>query len=109
MSQRQLPPASNRPAVDAMAKHELLSFMDVYSGYNQISMYEPDEEHISFINGRGLYCYKPMPFGLKNVGTTYQRLINMMFKNLISRSMKVYVDDMLVKSKIVGEHAEHLK
>ena len=49
-----------------------------------------------------------MPFGFKNVGVTYQRLVNMIFKDLIGKSMEVYVDDMLVKSKMVGDHAEHL-
>ena len=57
--------------VDAIAGHELLSFMDAYSGYNQIPMYEPDEEHTSFIIDLGFYCYKAMPFGLKNAGSTY--------------------------------------
>ena len=50
-----------------------------------------------------------MQFGLKNAGVTYERLVNMMFKDLIGRSMEVYVDDMLVKSKMVGDHAKHLK
>ena len=76
--------------------------MDTYSGYNQILMYEPNEEHTSFITDQGLYCYKIMPFGVKNTGVTYQRLVNRMFKNLIGKLMEVYVDDMLVKSKIVG-------
>ena len=57
--------------VDATAGHEILSFMDAYSGYNQILMHPADEEHTSFITDRGLYCYKVMPFGLKNVGATY--------------------------------------
>ena len=61
--------------VDATAGHELLSFMDAYSGYNQIPMLDRDEEHTSFITDRGLYCYKVMPFGLKNAGATYQRLV----------------------------------
>ena len=52
--------------VNAMVGHELLSFIDAYSGYNQILMYEPDEKHTSFITDRGLYYYKAMPFGLKN-------------------------------------------
>ena len=95
--------------VDATIKHELLSFMDVYSGYNQIPMYEPDEEHTFFITDRGLYYYKVMSFGLKNARATYQRLVNMMFKDLIGKSMEVYVDNMLVKSKIAGDHVEHLK
>ena len=95
--------------VDAMVGHELLSFIDAYSEYNQILTYEPDEEHTSFITDRGLYCYKATPFSLKNLGGTYQRLVNKMFKDLIGKSMEAYMDDMLVKSKMVGDHAEHLK
>ena len=57
--------------VDVMMGHEPLSFMDEYSRYNQIPMYEPDEEHRSFITDYGLYCYKVMPFSLKNSGATY--------------------------------------
>lgn len=60
---------------------ELLSFMDAYSGYNQILMYMPDQDNTSFIMYLGLYCYQVMPFSLKNVGATYQRLVNSMFKN----------------------------
>ena len=82
--------------------------MDAYSGYNQIPMYEPDEEHTSFITDRGLYCYKAMPFGLKNVGVNYQRLVKGMFKELIGKSIEVYLDDILVKSKTAGDHIEHL-
>ncbi|KAL5555503.1 hypothetical protein UlMin_037739 [Ulmus minor] len=58
--------------VDATAGHELLSFMDAYSGYNQIRMHEGDQEHTAFLTNQGLYCYKVMPFGLKNAGATYQ-------------------------------------
>ena len=50
-----------------------------------------------------------MSFGLKNTGATYQRLVNMMFKDLIGKSMEVYVEDMLVKSKIARDHEEDLK
>ena len=82
--------------------------MDAYSGYNQIPMYETDEEHTSFITDRGIYYYKAMPFGLKNARATYQRLVNGMFKDLIGKSMEVYVDDMLVKSKMEEDHIEHL-
>ncbi|XP_052202690.1 uncharacterized protein LOC127808243 [Diospyros lotus] len=57
--------------VDATAGHQLLSFMDAYLGYNQIPMNPSEEEHTSFITDRGLYCYKVMPFGLKNAGATY--------------------------------------
>ncbi|KAF5445094.1 hypothetical protein F2P56_034172 [Juglans regia] len=66
--------------VDPMAGHRMLSFMDAYSGYNQIRMHVSNEEKNSFITDRGLYCYRVMPFGLKNAGATYQRLVNRMFK-----------------------------
>jgi len=95
--------------VDATAGHELLSFMDAYSGYNQIPMFHRDEEHTSFITDRGLYCYKVMPFGLKNAGATYQRLVNKMFADQIGRTMEVYVDDMLVKSRGSSDHVADLK
>ena len=57
--------------VDATVGHALLSFMDAYSGYNQISMYEPNQQKTAFTTDRGLYCYKFMPFGLKNACATY--------------------------------------
>ena len=52
--------------------------------------------------------YKAMPFDIKNPGATYQKLVNGMFKDLIGKSMEGYVDDMLVKSKIAGDHIKHL-
>ena len=65
--------------VDSTAGHKLLIFMDTFSGYNQIKMSEEDQEKAAFIISHGLYCYKVMPFGLKNAGVTYQRLINKIF------------------------------
>lgn len=58
--------------VDAIARHKLLSFMDVFSGYNQILMNPKDEQKIVFVIEKGLYYYKVMAFGLKNVRATYQ-------------------------------------
>ena len=87
----------------------LLMFMDAFSGYNQIKMAEEDQEKTTFITSQGLYCYKVMPFGLKNAGTTYQRLVNKMFSKWIERNMEVYVDDMLVKSKEEITHLDDLK
>ncbi|XP_024023264.1 uncharacterized protein K02A2.6-like [Morus notabilis] len=94
--------------VDATAGHEMLNFMDAYSGYNQIPMHPADEEHTSFITNRDLYCYKVMPFGLKNAGATYKRLVNKMFAQQLKKSMEVYVDDMLVKSARATQHVDHL-
>lgn len=62
-------------------------------------MSEEDQEKTAFITSQGLYYYRVMPFGLKNVGATCQRLVNQMFSKQIGRNMEVYVDDMLVKSK----------
>lgn len=95
--------------VDATARHEMLSFLDAFSGYHQIPMAPEDEEKTAFISPHGLYCYKVMPFGLKNVGATYQRLITNIFKPLIGDIIKVYIDDMVVKSKTRSEHAQHLQ
>ena len=55
-----------------MSGHQLLNFMDVFVGYNQIRMVPEDEEHTAFVTTKGLYCYKVMPFGLKNARATYQ-------------------------------------
>ncbi|KAM1773354.1 hypothetical protein ACFX12_042864 [Malus domestica] len=94
--------------IDSTAGCELLSFMDAYSGYNQILMNPSDQEHTAFTTDKGLYCYKAMPFGLKNAGATYQRLVNSMFAEQIGKSMEVYVDDMLVKSKHAEQHITNL-
>ena len=75
--------------VDATAGHEMLSFMDAYSGYNQIKMHKPDEEMTAFTMDQGLYCYTVMPFGLKNAGATYQRLVNKMFARQIGKNMTI--------------------
>ena len=75
--------------VDATAGHEILSFIDAYSDYNQIPMYDLDQVNTSFITNRGMHYYKVMPFGLINVGATYQRLVNMMFKDPIGKTIDV--------------------
>jgi hypothetical protein len=94
--------------VDSTSEYELLSFMDVFSSYNQILMHLEDREKTVFIIDRGLYYYKVMPFGLKNAGATYQRLVNKMFQAQVRRNMEVCVDDMLVKSKESGSHCHDL-
>ena len=83
--------------------------MDAFFGYNQILMDEEDQEKTSFITSQSLYFYKVMPFGLKNAGATYQRLVNRMFSHQIGRNVEVYVDDMLVKSKEEANYLDDLK
>ena len=65
--------------IDATAGHDRMSFLDAYRGYHQIPLYAADQEKTAFITPRGTYCYKVMPFGLKNAGATYQRLVTKMF------------------------------
>ena len=95
--------------VDSTAGHKLLTFMDAFSGYNQIKIAEEDQEKTAFITSQGLYCYKVMPFRLKNAGATYQRLVNKMFNKQIGKNMELYVDDMLVKSKEELAHLDNLR
>ena len=95
--------------IDSTARHQLLSFMEAFSGYNQIRMHEADQEKTSFVTSQGLFRYKVMPFGLKNAGATYQRLMNKMFAKQIGRNVQVYVDDMLVKSRREEDHLGDLK
>ena len=83
--------------------------MDAFSGYNQIKMKEVDQEKTSFVTSQGLFCYKVMPFGLKNAGATYQRLMNKMFVHQIGRNVQVYVNDMLVKSLRKDNHLDNLR
>ena len=75
--------------VDLTTGHKLLTFMDAFSGYNQKVMDEADQEKTSFITSRGLFCYKVMPFRLKNAGATHQRLMNRMFLDHIGRNVEV--------------------
>ena len=85
--------------VDSTACHQLYSFIDAAQGYHQIPMKKENEEKTSFITHEGLYCYKVMPFGLKNIGATYQRLMNHVLQDHIGKNIEVYVDDIIVKSQ----------
>ena len=67
-------------------------------------MHLSDVEKTTFIIPHGLYCYNVMPFGLKNVEATYQRLVTKVFRLLLRETMEVYIDDMLLKSK---KHVDH--
>nr|KYP74057.1 Retrovirus-related Pol polyprotein from transposon 297 family [Cajanus cajan] len=94
--------------VDGASGNALLSFLDAYSGYNQIMMYPPEEVHTSFFTDHANYCYRVMPFGLKNAGETYQQLMDKVFQQQIGRNMEVYVDDMVVKTTSATDHASDL-
>ena len=93
--------------MDVIAGHGILSFLDAFSRYHQIPIHPPDVDKIGFITPHGSY-YNIMPFGLKNAGATYQRMVIKIFRPLIGKSMEVYIDDMLVKSKERPDHTRHL-
>ena len=95
--------------VNVSAGHEMLLFLDAFSGYHQIPMHPPDLEKTAFITPHWLFCYSVMLFGLKNAKATYQRLVTKMFRPLLRQTMEVYIDDMLVKSKERLDHAGHLQ
>ncbi|KAA3483746.1 reverse transcriptase [Gossypium australe] len=95
--------------VDNTAGYSLFSFMDGFSGYNQIKMHLEDMEKTTFITLWGTFCYKVMPFGLKNAGATYQRAIVTLFHDMMHKKIEVYVDDMIAKSRTEKEHIEVLK
>ena len=72
-------------------------------------MYPPDEAKTVFITPFGMYCYRVMPFGLKNVRATYQRMMSLVFEPLLGRTVEAYIDDILVKSRARADHLNHLK
>ncbi|KAL0412322.1 UNVERIFIED_CONTAM: hypothetical protein Sradi_1433900 [Sesamum radiatum] len=82
--------------------------MDASQGYHQIMLAPEDHKRFSFITSDGTFCYVAMPFELKNVGATYQRLVDKIFRHQLGRNMEVYIDDMLVKSKKAQDHIEDL-
>ena len=94
--------------VDATMGHPRMSFLDAFQGYQQIPLAMDDQEKTAFVTPIGNYHYKVMPFGLKNAGSTYQRMMTKMFEPQLGRSIEVYIDDMVVKSKVVFEHVEDL-
>ncbi|XP_072067016.1 uncharacterized protein [Arachis hypogaea] len=94
--------------VDSSSGFQCLSFMDAYSGYNQILMHEADQDKTAFITDNENFCYKVMPFGLKNAGATYQRLMDKIFTSQIGRNIEVYVNDMVAKSTHTANHVKDL-
>ncbi|KAL0408062.1 UNVERIFIED_CONTAM: Retrovirus-related Pol polyprotein from transposon [Sesamum radiatum] len=95
--------------VDSTSGCELLSMMDASQKYHQIILTPEDHKRVSFITSDDTFYYVAMPFGLKNVGATYERLVDKIFRSQLGRNIEVYVDDMIVKSKKAHHHSIHLK
>src|SRR5438270_5091126 len=95
--------------IDNTCGFERMSFMDGFSGYNQIKMYPADEKHTSFRTPLGVYCYTVVPFGLKNTGATYQRAMDKIFRPCICKTVECYMDDIAVKSHRQADHLTNLR
>ncbi|GKD66768.1 reverse transcriptase domain-containing protein, partial [Tanacetum coccineum] len=99
--------------VESLCGYPLKCFLDAYKGYHQIKMAEEDKEKTAFITSQWIFCYIKMSSGLKNVGATYQRLVDKAFQKQIERNLEVYVDDLVIKShteeKIIRDIAETFK
>ncbi|KAL0416581.1 UNVERIFIED_CONTAM: Transposon Tf2-11 polyprotein [Sesamum latifolium] len=95
--------------IDVTTGHEVLSFMDGSSGYNQIRMAPADEELTAFRTPKGIYCYKVIPFGLKNAGATYQRAMQRIFDDMLHKNVECYIDGLVAKSKKREDHLYDLR
>ena len=94
--------------VNLASRHARLSFLDAFQDYHQIPMSAADQKKTAFITPRRAYCYKVMPFDLKNAGATYQRMVTKMFGHIIGKTVEVYIDDILIKSLRKEDHASDL-
>ena len=95
--------------VDATVGHPRMSFLDAFQGYHQIPLAFDDQEKTAFVTPVGNYHNKVMPFGLKNTGSTYQRMMIRIFESLLGKNIEIYIDDMVVKSKMVSKHLGDLQ
>ena len=86
-----------------------MSFLDAFQDYHHIPLALNNQEKTTFVTPIGNYHYKVMPFNLKNTGSTYQRMMTRMFEPQLGKSIEVYIDNMVVKSKVVSEHVGDLK
>nr|GEW45142.1 hypothetical protein [Tanacetum cinerariifolium] len=84
--------------VESLCEFSFKCFLDAYKGYHQIQMAKENEEKTAFITSQGIFCYTKIPFGLRNAEATYQRLVDKEFHKQISRNLKVYMDDLVIKS-----------
>ena len=94
--------------IDECAGHEVFSFMDGFSGYNQIQIKEEDQHKTAFICPWGTFAYRKMPFGLKNAGATFQRAMSYAFHD-IKHIVEAYLDDLAARSKRRADHLAHLR
>ena len=103
------PLASIHILIDNCAKNKMQSFVDCYASYHQILMDEEDAEKTTFITSWGIYHYRVMSFGLKNVCSTYMKAMTTIFHDMIQKYIEVYVDDVIIKSRESSDHLTYLR
>ena len=94
--------------VDVIVGHLRMSFLDVFQGYHQIPLALNDQEKAAFVTPTRNYHYKMIPFGLKNARFTYQQMMTRMSEPQLGKNIEIYIDDMVVKSKVKSEHVNDL-
>ncbi|GKF51669.1 reverse transcriptase domain-containing protein [Tanacetum coccineum] len=93
--------------VESLCRYPFKCFLDTYKGYHQIKMAKEDEEKTTFITSQGILCYFKMTFGLKNAKATYKRLVDKAFQKQFGRNLEVYVEDLVIKSRMEHEIMRH--
>ena len=96
--------------INEASRHRVISFLDGNAGYNQIFMAEEDTSKTAFVcpGFIGLFEWVVMTFGLKNVGATYQKAMNLIFHDLLGVILTVYIDDIIIKSSSLDRHLADL-
>ena len=94
--------------VDATVGHLRMRFLDAFQGYHQIPLTLDDQKKTAFVTHTRNYHYKVMPFGLKIVGSTNQRMMTRMFEPQLGKNIEIYINDIVVKSKLESEHVNDL-
>eukprot|EP00253_Pinus_taeda_P011398 PITA_11398 len=102
-----LPPMEQ--VLQAVIGSTLMSFLDGFSGYNQVLVHPDDQLKTTFRTKWGTYAYRKMPFGLINAGATFQRAMDIAFKGLVNKAIVIYLDDITVYSKKQSDHLRDLK
>src|SRR5271156_1480600 len=95
--------------IERVAGKEAYSFLDRFSGYNQVSIDPKDQHKTAFATEWGIFAYRVMPFGLMNAPATFQRLMSHAFKEYLWDFLEVYMDDLCIHSDKQNQHVEHLK
>ena len=86
-----------------------ISMLDDFSGYNQVAVHLDDQEKIAFTTPWGTFMYSKIPFGMMNVGATFQREMDIVFLEEKDKFVVIYLDDITMYSKNDRDHLEHLK